>query len=193
MLVREGIVLQMLNLAARGVREEGANNRGRIVDMIEDADSLGGHGYPWCAATVQYAARMATGARITAGKVVGGYWIAGGTAAVGLIHNAAKAAGILVTRPRRGDLALFDFGSGWPTDHIGAVERVLGLGPVLFLQTVEGNTGPTGAVSDPGTGGDGVYRKRRIVRASKVAFVRVAGTIGLPSTFSSILTPAPGA
>jgi hypothetical protein len=31
----------------------------------------------------------------------------------------------------------------------------------MFIETIEGNTGASGAVSDSKTGGDGVYRKRR--------------------------------
>ena len=50
------------------------------------------------------------------------------------------------------------------------VERVLRLGPVVLLQTLEGNT-----TSDDGTGKGGVWRKRRAVRRRTVVFIRVPG------------------
>ena len=52
----------------------------------------------------------------------------------------------------RGDLVRFTF------DHVGMFVRDRGDGTV---ETIEGNTGTSGAVSDSATGGDGVYRKIR--------------------------------
>lgn len=53
--------------------------------------------------------------------------------------------------PERGDLVRFTF------DHIGMYAG----GEGGQIETIEGNTGAAGAMSDSHTGGDGVYRKRR--------------------------------
>lgn len=54
--------------------------------------------------------------------------------------------------PSTGDVVRFRF------DHVGLFVRDLGDGTI---ETLEGNTGSSGAVSDSITGGDGVYRKIR--------------------------------
>jgi hypothetical protein len=51
-----------------------------------------------------------------------------------------------------GDIVCFTF------DHTGLLRRKISAG---VIETVEGNTGRAGAVSDSRTGGDGVYIKRR--------------------------------
>lgn len=148
-----------------GVQERGGPNRGPRVDQYQEADSLPGVGYAWCAAFVQWCFKQA------------GRQLENGTASVGFLLSWAREKGWVVSRPFKGDLVCFQFTSdNWP-DHVGFVERVLGLGPVLTLQTIEGNTSPTDAGSQDE--GDGVYRKRRVVRASRVAFIRVPGAVDL--------------
>lgn len=152
-----------------GVHEEGSNNLGKRVREYQRADTLPGEGYAWCQSLQNWAWVKATGKLL-----------ANGTASVGFFVAHARARGWIVSRPFRGDHVAFHFNSdSWP-DHVGMIEKVLGLGRWMYLQTIEGNTGPFGAVSDPGTGRDGVYRKRRFVRRDKVIFVRVPGRVPDP-------------
>jgi hypothetical protein len=90
--------------------------------------------------------------------------------------------------PKRADHVTFAFHGGGPFDHVGQIERVLKAGPVLYLVTIEGNTGPAGAVSDPGTGRDGIYRKRRVVYRSSVSIIRMLGNCPHPERYVT-LTP----
>lgn len=121
-----------------GVMEEGGNNTGRKVNEIILANG-GSIGEPWCGDFVAFVYRLA------GSKAVTRSW-----AAVSLFL------GILGIRrtsnPQRGDLVRFTF------DHIGLFVRDLGNGEI---ETLEGNTGASGAVSDSATGGDGVYIKVR--------------------------------
>lgn len=121
-----------------GVMEEGGNNRGRMVSKI--IRSNGGSGpEPWCGDFVAYCYRNA------GSKSVRREW-----AAVRLLYPLV---GIKQTgQPRKGDLVRFTF------DHVGMFVKDLGNGRI---ETIEGNTGASGAVSDSKTGGDGVYRKVR--------------------------------
>jgi hypothetical protein len=147
-----------------GVHEKGESNRGPVVDEYQRADTLPGEGYAWCMSLQQWCWRMATGGEL----------LADGTAGCATFFDWAHRSGYLVDRPLRGDHVLFDLdGDRQYDDHVGMVERVLGLGPVLLLQTIEGNTSPDER-GDQADGG-GVWRKRRAVRRSTVAFVRVPG------------------
>lgn len=101
-----------------------------------------------------------------------------GGASVGNLLAAAKTNGWVVQRPRRGDLACFEFNEGTYAydDHIGIVERVLALrwkGGTFtgWITTIEGNSqsGDKGVQSN----GGGVYRHRRWVRGIGAQFVRV--------------------
>lgn len=157
--------LEIALTQAGKVFEQGGNNRGPKVEEYQAADDLPGGGYAWCASFVQWCFAQA------------GKPLENRTASVGLLLSWAKSKGYTVTRPLKGDLVCFHFDSDrWP-DHIGFVEKVLKLGPVFTLRTVEGNTSASGAVSDPGTGKDGVYNKIRVVRASSVEFIRIPGEI----------------
>lgn len=160
-----------------GVHEEGRNNHGRMVDIITHADTLPGDGYSWCQSTQNYAWKKANGENL-----------AGGTASVWHFVSWAsvrpRAAAVNPKdRPRVADHVTFAFKGGGPFDHVGQIERVLKVGPVMYLQTIEGNTGPTGSVSDPGTGRDGVYRKRRMVKRSSIDIVRVYGFCPHPERY----------
>lgn len=143
--------------------ESGRNNRGPMVDRFQEADDLPGVGYAWCAAFVTYCIeKVLKKDAPVIGEASVARWLAWG-----------RQNHLVVDRPFRGDLVTFQFSSGDAVDHIGFVEKVLALGPMLRIQTIEGNTGPSGAVSDPGTGKDGVYRKVRYVRRGSVRFVRI--------------------
>jgi hypothetical protein len=164
---REAALRELCKLV--GVHEDGSNNRGRMVDIIEAADSLPGNGYSWCQSTQNYAWLKANGEKL-----------AGGTASVFFfVRWAADPTHHAIVNPsdgpKRGDHVTFAFHGGGPFDHVAQIERVLKVGPVMYLQTIEGNTGASGAVSDPGTGRDGVYRKRRVVARTSIDIVRVLG------------------
>lgn len=122
-----------------GVREVGGNNRGpKVEEIIRYA-----RGYvpePWCVNFVIWAY----------GRAGSKYVKPGYTRAVRYMYPAA---GVSRTgSPKPGDIVRFTF------DHTGLFVRDLGNG---YIETIEGNTGASGAVSDSTTGGDGVYRKRR--------------------------------
>lgn len=142
-----------------GVTEHGGNNAGPEVESyLKSVDRW--KGVPWCAAFVCWCFEKAAN-----------YNFKWASAGVEVIYNNAKKNGWLVARPFKGDLVLFDFGSGIPGDHIGFVKKVLALGPVFTLRTVEGNTssGEAGSQAD----GDGVFERTRVVKKSRVSFVRV--------------------
>lgn len=121
-----------------GVMEQGANNAGPMVSKIIRAN--GGLGpEAWCGDLAAYVYRLA------GSKAVTRAW-----ASVRLVGLLAGVRRVLV--PSQGDLVRFRF------DHIGLFVRDLGDGTI---ETIEGNTGASGAVSDSITGGDGVYRKVR--------------------------------
>lgn len=139
-----------------GVQEEGGNNKGvRVESYLRAVDRW--PGVPWCAAFVSWCFEEAAGFNLPFTS-----------AGVEVIYNHGKKNDWIVSRPFKGDLVLFGEGFG---DHIGFVEKVLGIGPVLVLQTVEGNTSSGEAGSQ--FNGDGVYRRRRIVKDKTVAFIRV--------------------
>jgi hypothetical protein len=121
-----------------GVMEHGGNNAGAMVTKIIKAN--GGTGpEAWCGDFVAYCYRLAGSRRVSRA------W-----AQVSLMRGLA---GITATnQPHRGDLVRFTF------SHVGLFVRDLGNGAI---ETLEGNSGREGAVSDSSTGGDGVYRKRR--------------------------------
>ena len=132
-----------------GVMEQGGNNAGPMVSTIIREN--GGSGpEAWCGDFQSYNYRHA------GSKVVQRGW-----AAVRLIGFLTGMS--IVKQPLRGDLVVFTF------DHVGMFSRDLGDGTI---ETIEGNTGSSGAVSDSTTGGDGVYRK---VRAKSLVsrYVRV--------------------
>lgn len=148
-----------------GVHERGFNNRGPEVDAYqrEGAAYVGWVGFAWCAAFVY---RNFKRAGFPVEQIPN-------RASVEYARRYAQLKRWIVTRPLRGDIISFHFdGDSW-LDHTGHVERVLKVGPMLYLQTIEGNTSPGtgGSQSD----GGGVYRRRRLVRASKVTFTRIPG------------------
>jgi len=120
-----------------GVMEQGGNNTGPMVDKIIKANG-GDIGEPWCGDFIAYCYRQA------GSKAVTRSWAS--VRALGGIGGVKQ-----VKTPQAGDLVRFNF------DHVGMYVKEAG----MFIETIEGNTGASGAVSDSKTGGDGVYRKRR--------------------------------
>lgn len=116
---------------------------------------------PWCMAFVCWCYQQA------------GHKLPYPTASVGLFLEWAAKAGDVVVRPFRGDLVCYRFDAdNWP-DHIGIVERVLGLPrvgrPWYWLRTIEGNT----AWGNDANGGQVQRRWRWGVRCS---YVRIPGS-----------------
>ena len=120
-----------------GVMEQGGNNTGPMVNKIIQANG-GDIGEPWCGDFIAYCYRQA------GSKAVTRSWAS--VRALGGIGGVKQ-----VKTPQAGDLVRFNF------DHVGMYVKEAG----MFIETIEGNTGASGAVSDSKTGGDGVYRKRR--------------------------------
>ena len=121
-----------------GVMEQGGNNRGAKVTEIIRAN--GGAGpEPWCGDFVAWCYRHA------GSKSVVRAWAA--VRFIGYVTGQG-----IVKQPKSGDLVCFNF------SHVGIYVRTVAPG---VIETIEGNTGASGAVSDSATGGDGVYRKRR--------------------------------
>ncbi len=137
-----------------GVAETGAANRGFVVDrFLETAGTA--KGQPWCAAFVYTVCREANYRPSVRYPASCRSWVAWAVE-----HQALR------IKPVPGDLVVFDFDAdGSKDDHIGIVEKLILFGPVVTLATIEGNT--------PGTGGrrDGVYRRRRVMRRSRLAFI----------------------
>lgn len=160
------------------VREQGGNNRGAIVEMIQRADGPAGERYAWCQSLQNASWRLATGAKIVRpvvskqSEIRGGTMLLGGSASVGIIAERARQLRLTVQRPFRGDhFAMQLTDDEWP-DHTGQIVRVLAIVPKAgyLCQTVEGNTGD-GSVAD----GDGVFRRVRFLRSSRTIFYRVPG------------------
>lgn len=134
-----------------GVMEVGGNNIGAEVERII-ATGGGRRGDPWCGWFDAACYKLAGSVAVT------WQW--------GAVRLMALAAGVVKTvTPLLGDILRFTF------DHTGifvAFVRWNGAkwvrcprAQATAVETIEGNTGATGAVSDSKTGGDGVYRKIR--------------------------------
>lgn len=142
------------------------SNRGAEVEKYQSYTDAGVIGFPWCAAFVSRNLALA-GYNVKRIK---------NRASVGFFLQWAQNMDYVVTRPFRGDLVtyLFDTADVWP-DHMGHVERVLSFKPFGYylLQTIEGNTssGSSGSQSNGGM----VARRRRLVRRSRVSFIRIPG------------------
>lgn len=127
-----------------GVMEHGGNNAGPMVAKIIHENG-GVIGEPWCGDFDAYCYRHAGSRAVQRG------WAS--TLSLGFL------AGMKVTgAPEPGDIVVFNFPGGQSSDHTGLFVKRTGPGEI---ETIEGNTGESGAVSDSATGGDGVYRKRR--------------------------------
>lgn len=129
-----------VGLTQVGIMETGGNNRG--LPLSRYIRSNGGTGpEAWCGDFVAFCYRLA------GSKVVQRGW-----AAVRLLGFLTGMRIVSYENAQPGDIVAYKF------DHTGMLKRKLGNG---MIETVEGNTGASGAVSDSTTGGDGVYIKRR--------------------------------
>lgn len=172
---REGAYHELVKLL--GVSETGGPNRGPMIDIIEGADNLPGNGYSYCQSTQSYTWMKANDETL-----------AGGTASVWAFATWCRSKGYAVGdgTPQPYDHVTYDFGegSGGPYDHVGQVEKVIRLGPVLIIRTLEGNTSPSDAGSQ--SNGGGIYRKTRTALRSRVAFFRVPGTCPHPERYEPV-------
>lgn len=164
-LLREKLVRAELAAAKLGIREVGGNNHGPWVKKFLAEVGLP-EGYAWCDAFQSYEEHGVAGRRLPIES-----------ASVAQTYAEAVKLGWVVTTPKRGDLFCVNWSAPGPpfADHIGIVVKVLKLGPILTLQTVEGNTssGVAGSQSD----GAGVFIRTRVIGASYVGFVRIPGKV----------------
>lgn len=131
-----------------GIMEHGGNNRGeRVMEIIRANGGTGPE--PWCGDTMAWCYRHA-----------GSLAVAREWAAVRLIDDVPGTYVIGKRAAEPGDMLRFTF------DHVGmlvhycdAQSREVAAAIATHVKTIEGNTGPSGAVSDSSTGGDGVYVK----------------------------------
>jgi hypothetical protein len=139
---REPLRLRALKEAVRlvGVMEVGGNNQGReVLRLIRENGGTGPES--WCGDFVAHCFRVA------GSKVVQRGW-----AAVRFLGFLTGMKIVSYADALPGDIVCYTF------DHTGILKRKIGGG---MIETVEGNTGRSGAVSDSRTGGDGVYIKHR--------------------------------
>jgi hypothetical protein len=179
MLLREKLVENELAATKLGIHEVGGNNHGPWVKKFLGEVGLP-EGYAWCDAFQSFEENGVAGHRLPIES-----------ASVGQTYATGKQLGWAVTQPARGDLVCYDFdGDGQFDDHIGLVVKALGLGPMLTLQTVEGNTssGVAGSQGD----GDGVFLRRRVVSAKSVGFIRIPGNVPGPAP-APVVPAAPDA
>jgi hypothetical protein len=176
-LLRERLVRYELAATKLGIREVGANNHGPWVKKFLAEVGLP-EGYAWCDAFQSFEMHEAAGKRLPIES-----------ASVLQTYATGKQLGWAVGKPARGDLVCYDFdGDGQFNDHIGLVVRVVSIGPMLTLETVEGNTsaGAAGSQSD----GDGVFLRRRLVAAKSVGFIRIPGEVADPGASARAFAPA---
>ena len=164
MLLRERLVENEVAATKLGIHEVGGNNHGPWVKKFLAEVGLP-EGYAWCDAFQSFEMEGAAGHKLPIES-----------ASVAQTYATGQKLGWTVTRPLRGDIVCYDFdGDGQFDDHIGLVVKVISIGPMLTLETVEGNTssGVAGSQGD----GDGVYLRRRVVPAKSVAFIRIPGNV----------------
>lgn len=148
------------------VREiAGQPNHGAMVRAILASVGLA-EGNPWCMAFVSYAGHGVLGAR----------WPLPRTGSCDVALEAARAHGLTVTAPARGDLFLI-MKSRTDATHVGFVTGVDADGR---FRTLEGNTNAGG-----GREGDGVYQRVRGGAVDRAAYLFVR--------WPSALLPVPSA
>lgn len=140
-----------------GVIEAGGPNRGAAIDRFL-ANAGTSPGQPWCAAFVYTVMRDAGYKPDVRYPASCRSWVAWA------VENKA-----IISKPQPGDIVVFDWDGDGPDDHIGFCERLVSFGPLITLQTIEGNT--------PGVGGkrDGVYRRKRVMRRNRLVFIDSTG------------------
>lgn len=139
-----GTVKQTLDIARSqlGIKESPPNSNKVMYNTWYYGREVSGSAYPWCAVWVAWVCDKA--------KVK----LPVRTASCGALMNAAKSAGMWVTKNfQPGDLVIFDWsGTKTTTNHVGIVESVTSNGVV----TIEGNT----AVGNDSNGGEVMRRTR---------------------------------
>lgn len=171
--IRVAALNRAAGFAKLGITEQPAySNRGHYVDQW-NTDAGVPLGSPYCCSFVHSCFKRGPGYEL------------GGGGSVSQLLAWARPRGYLVKRPRRGDLACFDFHEGDKYgpygDHVGFVERTLALrwkGDTFvgWIQTCEANTSRQGDFGGSQSNGGGVFRRRRWITGSVGAvFVRVPG------------------
>lgn len=128
--------------AELGTKESPANSNKVKYNTWYYGREVSGSAYPWCMVFVQWVFAQA------------GVPLPLKTASCGALMNAAKKSGQWVTKDYRpGDVVIYDFPGGGPTDHTGILEKVTLTGVVA----IEGNTSKAGSQSNGGQ----VCRKTR--------------------------------
>lgn len=139
-----GTVKELLNIATSylGVKESPPNSNNVTFNTWYYGHEVSGSAYPWCMCYVQFCCSKAN---VKLPLL---------TASCGALMNAAKSAGMWVTKNfQTGDLVIFDWsGKKTTTNHVGIVESVTSTGVV----TIEGNT----AVGNDSNGGEVMRRTR---------------------------------
>lgn len=127
------------------VREVGGNNRGKWVEIFQEAAGIG-PGDPWCAAALTLASIVAEAPYPQRPD--------GNPASVIGWRRWAKSLGTLIDSPGRGSICMHQTSES--QGHIGVAVRVLG----LWVYSIEGNTssGDEGSQRD----GGGLYRRVRL-------------------------------
>lgn len=129
-----------------GVREVGTSNTGKRVQSYQAATTLGGTGWPWCAAFVAWCMKYALG-----NDLAQTVWIP--TASCDLILDWATRKGIISTTPIAGCVGLV-MASRHDATHTFIVTAVDNDDETF--STIEGNTNNDGSAE-----GNGVYTRTR--------------------------------
>ncbi len=169
--VEDALLAQVLKVATTqiGIREEPKNsNRGKQVDAYLRSVGLDPTrgSFPWCCAFVYWCFQEAARARNqenpmvrTAGCLE--HWLKAEERSIRRLHVKSAVSNPALVKP--GMVFIMDFGEG--KGHTGIVEKVLG----GKLQTIEGNTDPSG-----GREGGGVYRMHRPIARIGRGFIDYA-------------------
>lgn len=140
-----------------GTTESPANSNNVKYNTWYYGREVEGKSYPWCMVFVQWCFARAGADKLLPLR----------TASCGALMRAAQRAGLWVdTGYRPGDVAIYDFPGGAPTDHTGIVEKTTLTGVVA----IEGNTSEAGSQSDGGQVCRKARPNRQIVGAVRPRF-----------------------
>ena len=140
-------VKELLTVAAKqlGITEWPVNSNKVKYNTWYYGREVSGSDYPWCMAFVQWCYAEA------------GMRLPYKTASCGVLLNWYKQhhPECVVTHPEPGDIVIYDFPGGGPTDHTGIIESAA----IGKITAIEGNT--TSGSSGSQSNGGGVYRRTR--------------------------------
>lgn len=146
-----------------GVKEVPADsNSGPRVMEYQSATSLGGTGWPWCAAFVNWCYREVGRPLVELTR----------SASVPVLLSTARKIGWAVHVPARGDVVCYDWDTltgpdkGETPDHVGIIVKITS---ATTFQALEGNT----AVGNDSNGGQVMLRDRNVSMVE--GFFRVPG------------------